>query len=358
MFELNITVEDIKTKLPIIFPEGIENRNYVIREMAAKTIFVMLYVNAIEGQGNRVRPDQITKMTDEQSQKTSVEDRRLWYKKSLSPGKMKNIANRWYAVNTREPIRDETLRLGLVSIGAVLERTDLPTTSSKPRYYLKKEFAELFINNVGIYEIETWREIFFSPETLARVRINAHQRTFVAENHTILVRFPNGETRKMSPGPSSVLSKAVIESFAKKFLKKPALIFLSESGNKVVSQDNDLALSIGLEIQADKNLPDIIMADIGNNRTILVFIEVVASDGPINRVRKEALTNLIEKAGFGLNNVLFITAFQDRSSSVFKRLAPDIAWGSLVWFASEPDHILVYSDNGEYSVEDLLKMIN
>jgi hypothetical protein len=51
---------------------------------------------------------------------------------------------RWYADNTREPIRDETLRDGLVAVGAVVRREDLPTTSGAPRYALKLDFAALF----------------------------------------------------------------------------------------------------------------------------------------------------------------------------------------------------------------------
>jgi hypothetical protein len=35
--------------LPEIFPEGTPNRNFVTREIAAKTIFVMLYIGAVEG---------------------------------------------------------------------------------------------------------------------------------------------------------------------------------------------------------------------------------------------------------------------------------------------------------------------
>ena len=42
------------------------------------------------------------------------------------------------------PIRDETLRDGLVRMGAVKEREGLPTTSPRPRYALAEEFARLF----------------------------------------------------------------------------------------------------------------------------------------------------------------------------------------------------------------------
>ena len=41
-----LTVPDIHERLQTIFPEGTENRNYVTREMAARTVFVMLYVGA------------------------------------------------------------------------------------------------------------------------------------------------------------------------------------------------------------------------------------------------------------------------------------------------------------------------
>ena len=37
----------------------------------------------------------------------------------------RTIPGRWYADNTREPIRDETIRFGLISVGAVLEQEGL-----------------------------------------------------------------------------------------------------------------------------------------------------------------------------------------------------------------------------------------
>ena len=101
----------IKKRLPLIFPEGIENRNYVIREMAAKTIFVMFYVGAVEGSDICIRPDQVTKMTDENSLKLSDRERIEWRENSLIPGKMKDIPNCWYAANTREPINSFECRI-------------------------------------------------------------------------------------------------------------------------------------------------------------------------------------------------------------------------------------------------------
>ena len=44
-----LTVSDIRERLQSIFPEGTANRNYVTREISAKTVFVMLYIGAVEG---------------------------------------------------------------------------------------------------------------------------------------------------------------------------------------------------------------------------------------------------------------------------------------------------------------------
>ena len=138
-----LPLTDIHERLREIFPEGTANRNYVIREIAAKTVFVMLYIGAVEGAECWLRPDQVTRMTDAQAVLHGHGDREAWQRESMRPA-AGNIEGRWYAANTREPIRDETLREGLVRLGAVIEREGLPTTSPLPRYALAADFAALF----------------------------------------------------------------------------------------------------------------------------------------------------------------------------------------------------------------------
>jgi len=60
----------------------------------------------------------------------------------------------------------------------------------------------------------------------------------------------------MEAGLSSIITKAVVEVFASRFLREPALLWISESGNKVVQRDDQLAQSIGLKIETDRLLPD------------------------------------------------------------------------------------------------------
>ena len=117
-----LPVPGIHQRLQAIFPVGTESRNYVTREIAARTVFVMLYIGAVEGVERWLRPDQVTRMTDAQAALVEDASREAWLEESIRPA-AGHIEGRWYAANTREPIRDETLREGLVRLGAVKEHS-------------------------------------------------------------------------------------------------------------------------------------------------------------------------------------------------------------------------------------------
>ena len=336
-----LPVHEIHSRLQRVFPAGTANRNYVTREIAAKTIFTMLYIGAVAGDGRWLRPDQVTRMTDAQAAMTDPEDRDTWQIESMRPAA--NVEGRWYAANTREPIRDETLREGLVRLGAVREREGLPTTSPRPRYALAGDFAALFDPILADRELDesilAWQEDNLSSGALARVAIM--RQGAVARAGQVLVTFPGGETRRMEPGRSSVIAKSVVEEFAPRFLQHPAVIWMSESRNHVVARDDRLAQEIGLTIQPDRNLPDLIMVDLGPPDPLLVFVEVVATAGPVNDARQTALMAIAADGGFGEDQVAFVTAYADRGDAVFVSSVGQLAWRSFAWFMSEPDDIIV-----------------
>lgn len=354
-----LPVPDIQKRLRTVFPEGTANRNYVTREIAAKTVFVMLYLGAVEGSQRWLRPDQVTRMTDVQATTAGDDERDEWLRESLRPA-AGNIEGRWYAANTREPIRDETLREGLVRMGAVKERAGLPTTSPRPRYALTRDFTELFDPALGGAELDQriarWQEENLSSGALARLAIM--RRGAVARDDQVLVTFPSGETRRMEPGRSSVISKAVVEEFASRFLEVPSVIWLSESRNQVVARDDRLAREIGLTIRPDRNLPDLILADLGPSRPLLVFVEVVATAGPVNEARQTALMAIAAEGGFAEEQVAFVTAYADRGDAVFMSSVGQLAWRSFAWFMSEPNHIMMLhrgDDTGQTRLWELMR---
>lgn len=327
----------ILKRLDAIFPAGTPSRQFCVREMAASTVFAMLYIGAIEGTGRRLAPRHVYRMTEEQSARITAEDR-LGYGSSFRAS-----GNRWYADNTREPIRDETLREGLVTVGAVIAASDIPTTSARPRYALEAGFAKLFdpslTGEAFRVAVAAWQQAHLSAGALARVGVLA--RGLGVDSDGVLVRFPNGETRKLAVGPSSVIAKAVVEEFAPRFLDRPGVVLLSESREKIVARDEVLVALLRLELETDRNLPDVLLVDLGPREPLIVFVEIVATDGAITPSRQEALLSLATRAGYQPEQVAFVTAYLDRGEAAFRRTVSTLAWHAFVWFVSEPDSLLI-----------------
>lgn len=166
------TRELISERLPLIFPEGLEYRQYVIRDMAVRTIYVLFYAGAIEGTDRWIRPSQVIDMTDDQQYQLDEASRETWASTSLSQ-KKNRPANTWYAPNSREPIRDETIRSGFALYRAVIEREGIPTSSSKPRYALNAEFSALFdaslVDAALTDAIEKWQATHLSKAAMTRL---------------------------------------------------------------------------------------------------------------------------------------------------------------------------------------------
>ena len=91
----------------------------------------------------------------------------------------------------------------------------------------------------------------------------------------------------------------------------------------------------------DRNLPDLILVDLGPAEPLLVFVEVVATAGPVNKARQTALMAVGTEAGFNEDQVAFVTAYADRDEAAFMSSVSELAGRSFVWLMSEPDHIVV-----------------
>lgn len=97
--------------------------------------------------------------------------------------------------------------------------------------------------------------------------------------------------------------------------------------------------------------------DIGPKNPLLVFIEVVATDGGITRARRDAFLDIASEAGFDPKQVAFVTAFLDRRAGAYRKLASELAWGSFAWFVSEPDKIIILRQGGVKKVKHLFELV-
>ncbi len=264
----------------------------------------------------------------------------------------KHAEKRWYADNTREPIRDEVLRNGLVPCNAIVELAGVPTTSPKGRYALQAGFAALFRPGMDAPQIEAaaveWRRRNLSAAALARAALVRNSASTASAN--ITVQCPNGPSIILPPGPSPLITKAVVEVFAPIFLGDPRVAWISDSANKMPFRDAPLERALGVTLDAATMLPDVVLVDLDPpgraGEVLLVFVEVVASDGPVTEQRQRALLELIAASprAYQPEHAAFVTAYMDRGADPARRTMPALAWRSFAWFVSEPDKLVQMHD--------------
>lgn len=343
--------QDVHARLPVIFPEGTPDRGYLLREATAKTIFVALYVGAIAGADIWIAPRHVVRMSDAQAAQQSTDVRNDYYR-VMSGAKSPSPEGRWYAENTREPLRDEVIRNGLVPVNAVVERAGVATTSPKGRYALQADFALLFRPGLAVAELESaaadWRKRNLSPAARARAALVRASASTSSANITVCC--PGGPSVILPPGPSPNITKAVVEVFAPAFLGNPRVAWISDSASKTVFRDAPLEKALGIRLDAATLLPDVVLVDLDppgrTGAVLIVFVEVVASDGPVTEQRQRALLDLIAAAprSYPPEDAAFVTAYMDRATDPARRTMPALSWRSFAWFVSEPDKLVQMHD--------------
>jgi hypothetical protein len=338
--------ETIRQRLQQIFPEGIEGRSDLIGDMAVNTISVFFYNGAIEGFDQFLQPAHIYYMSDRQLTTNDENSRRLWAGKSRWA--KDNITNPWYpGQNIRESLRDNVIKEGLRNLTAVKIKPGVRGQANKPRYFLSSSFAELFIEGLPPTDlndkIAQWQQQNLNPETQLAVSI----RRSASNVERLTVEFPDG-TRKLLPNDeSSRITKHVIESFSKNFLTSAFVVSYSTSEGPYVNPNPQLIHGLDFSNEdVQKILPDVVLLDIyqknGHDTTLLIFVEVVATSGPMTQVRKDTILALLGERGYDTNKVAFVTAFLDRADKAYnKKNLEKIAWGSFIWFTNYPKNIMI-----------------
>ncbi len=147
----------------------------------------------------------------------------------------------------------------------------------------------------------------------------------------------------LSPGAHSLLTAEVVEHYASRFMVKPRVVYLGDTRHKDGYQNRDLMRELNLPIQVTANLPDVILLCEAERR--LVVVEVVVSSGPISASRMAQLDQLVaqpQSLGYRLR---YVTAFPNRR--ILRRFIEEIAWGTDVWVASEPEGVIHFGREDE-----------
>lgn len=152
----------------------------------------------------------------------------------------------------------------------------------------------------------------------------------------VSIRIPNGVTLALSTGPHNLLQKAIIESFVPIFVKKPELLYIGDTANKILYCDNKRLQEIGLPQLKHDTLPDVVILD--NERGWLFLIEAVHSANPMTQLRHLTMEKLTAGCRYGK---VYVSAFHDRDS--FRKWVVNLSWETEVWLASEPTHLIHFN---------------
>jgi hypothetical protein len=135
----------------------------------------------------------------------------------------------------------------------------------------------------------------------------------------------------LSAGVHSQLTKEVCEIFAPAYIPGFELVYVSDTRDKMLYVNRDLASTLNLDLDEYDKLPDVILYRRAMN--IVYVVEAVTSVGPVSESRKKEIRGIMTKRSplnFGL---VYVTAFPDRRA--FRRFVADIAWETKVWIAAE-----------------------
>lgn len=237
------------------------------------------------------------------------------------------------AENTRESYRKLSLR-PLCDEGLII-RHQLSTNDPKTFYRLHPEMLRLLTCPAPL-------ERRWLVQELA-VRLSQGE-TWKQQRRRAEIPVEVGQTQPyfLSPGTHSRLAADVVQVYAPAFFKAPQVVYVGDTRRKEGYQNRDLMRELNLPLQVTTSLPDVIL--VTEAERCLVVAEVVASSGPISPARLAQLEQLVQRSvalGF---QTYYVTAFPSRR--IFRRFVEDIAWGTQVWIANEPEQVIAFGSNG------------
>ena len=238
------------------------------------------------------------------------------------------------AENTRESYRKLSLR-PLCEEGLVI-RHQLSTNDPKTFYRLHPDILRLMTCPAPLERRWLAREL---ASRLSQGEAWRQQQ----RKAEVPVEVGQAQPFFLSPGAHSRLTAEVVEHYASRFMAKPRVVYLGDTRHKDGYQNRDLMRELNLPIHVTANLPDVILLCEVERR--LVVVEVVASSGPISASRMAQLDQLVlqpQALGYRLR---YVSAFPNRR--ILRRFIEDIAWGTDVWVASEPEGVIHFGHEDE-----------
>jgi hypothetical protein len=135
------------------------------------------------------------------------------------------------------------------------------------------------------------------------------------------------------PGGQNALVKKIINEFCSRFTPCGIPVYIAGTGERWAYFDPDYLLSLGVVVEEHKKMPDVVVHF--TKRDWLFLIGAVTGHGPIDPKRLKELISVFAGSKAAL---VFVTALLSRRS--LSKYLGEVAWGTNVWLASAPDHMI------------------
>lgn len=137
----------------------------------------------------------------------------------------------------------------------------------------------------------------------------------------------------MTLGNEPALIQQIVDEFCPRFAAGGEVWYARRPGAQSTVVDEENFRVSDIELGPDSTMPDVIVKHAIENWVLL--IRAVTSDRPRDEMGRD---NPAVSAGADSLRPVYIVAFADRAA--FRRYAMDISWGTHVWVAAEPDHLV------------------
>ncbi len=247
-------------------------------------------------------------------------------------GFMKQHYGRTYAENTREVVRRQVIHQ-FEQARLVDRNPDDPSRETNSPNYCYALTPEAFAV-LRQFGTSAWEEkvAHFLEQHGALWEHYQRRRKALA----LPLKLADGSQVYLTPGKHNQLQIAVLESFGPHFAPGSTLLYLGDSANKFFIFEQKHLAKLDVPITLHDKLPDIILYD--ESKNWLHLIEAVTSHGPVSHKRLFEMEQLLKDC---IAKRTYISAFQNFAE--YKRHTSQIAWGTEVWLAEVPEHLIHFN---------------
>ncbi len=148
-----------------------------------------------------------------------------------------------------------------------------------------------------------------------------------------LLKHANGEPFSYAPGRHNSLLVDILEVLVPYRVPNSVLLYVQDRVNSLFIYEREVLEQLGVSRVFGNQLADIILYQPERNRLYLVY--AINRFGPLYKQRKDETEMLLKQCSA---ERVYVSVVYNRSD--YGHYAPFITWGSQVWMAQIPDHVV------------------